>query len=147
MCHLAKPTLTCILELQNFRNTERVTIRHHKLSSMFVMNYFSSFDFSLLIQPLLITAASHLVEPQAGQAQKQPKQSSSRQSQRFIPLKIRRPWLLQILLFAGITCLSEPAVAFQVSLLFSLLPVSGANSVCFPGFANCNDLKALAVLP
>ena len=57
MCHLAKPTLTCILELQNFRNTERVTIGHHKLSSMFVMNYFSSFDFSLLIQPLLITAA------------------------------------------------------------------------------------------
>lgn len=49
--------LTCILELQNFRNTERVTIGHHKLSSMFVMNYFPSFDFNLLIQPLSITAA------------------------------------------------------------------------------------------
>lgn len=57
MRQLAKPTLTCILELQNFRNTERVTSGHHKLSSMFVMNYFSSFDFNLLIQPLSITAA------------------------------------------------------------------------------------------
>lgn len=43
--------------------------------------------------------------------------------------------------------LSDPVLSFFVSLLFSLLPVSGANSVCFPGFVNCSDLKALAVLP
>lgn len=43
--------------------------------------------------------------------------------------------------------LSEAALAFLVSFLFSLLPLSGANSVCFPGFVNCSDLRALAVLP
>lgn len=43
--------------------------------------------------------------------------------------------------------LSEPALEFLVSFLFSLLPLSGANSVCFPGFVNCRERRALAVLP
>lgn len=36
---------------------------------------------------------------------------------------------------------------FVCNLLFSLLLVSGVNSVCRPGLANCRDFKALAVRP
>lgn len=36
---------------------------------------------------------------------------------------------------------------FVCSLLFSLLLVSGVNSVCRPGLVNWSDFKALAVRP
>ena len=71
----------------------------------------------------------------------------SRQSQGFMPLKISRPWQSYTVLFAGIICLLEAVHEFLVSFLFSLLTLFKANSVCFPGFVNCSDLRALAVLP